>query len=368
MSSAFEHKNSPYIHHANSMKPTKINLATSGIHNMALSEFGLTDLALDLNGSNVYGYAPLLEALASRSNVKANQVVTATGTSMANHLVMATILNRGDDVLIEHPTYSPLHDIALYLGANVKSFRRQAENKYRVDPDDVATAITSRTKLIVITNLHNPSGVRTPDDVLREVGLIAAKAGAHVLVDEVYMESLFDTPWKSAVHLGPQFITTSSLTKAYGLTGLRCGWIVCDAQMALRLWEMNNLFGSTGSFLAEQASVLVLDRLSVARDRARVILSANRSALNEFLSSASHITTVYPDHGTIVFPRLAMGNVENFINLLRGRYDVSVASGTFFGDKYSFRLGLGEDPAITREGLIRISEALMEFSNELLKG
>ncbi len=344
------------------MKPAKINLATSGIHNMALSEFGLTDLALDLNGSNVYGYAPLLEELASKSTVKPNQVVTATGTSMANHLVMATILNRGDDVLIEHPTYSALRDVALYLGANIRSFKRPVENKYRVDPDDVASAVTYRTKLIVITNLHNPSGVRTPDDVLREIGNIAATVGAHVLVDEVYMESLFDTPWKSAVHLGPQFITTSSLTKAYGLTGLRCGWILCDPQMALRLWEMNDLFGSAGSFLAEQASVVVLNRLSVARDRARVILTANRIALNDFLSSASHITTVYPDHGTIVFPRLTTGVVEDFIDLLRRRYDVSVASGTFFGDNYSFRLGLGEDPAVTREGLIRISEALMELN------
>ena len=343
------------------MSPARFNLATSAVHNMALSQLGLTHLALDLNGPNVYGYAPLLQAIAAKSSVKPNQVVTATGTSMANHLVMATILNRGDDVLMEHPTYSPLRDVALYLGTNIKSFRRPVENNYRVDPQDVAHAVTSRTKLIVLTNLHNPSGVRTPDDVLREIGNVAAKVGAHVLVDEVYLESLFDTPWSSAVHLGPHFIATSSLTKAYGLAGLRCGWILCDPKIALRLWQMNDLFASAGSFLAEQASVLVWNKLPMARDRAQGILNANRIALNEFLSSAPHIATVYPDHGTIAFPRLVSGHAEDFISLLQRHYDVSVAPGTFFGDDRSFRIGLGEDPTMTREALTRISEALVEW-------
>ena len=103
--------------------------------------------------------------------------------------------------------------------------------------------ISARTRLIVITNLHNPSGVRSADAKLRIVGEIARSMGAHVLVDEVYLEACFDSPWQTAYLLGPNFVTTSSLTKAYGLTGLRCGWIFAAKPLAERMWRLNDLFG-----------------------------------------------------------------------------------------------------------------------------
>src|SRR4029077_3896737 len=179
---------------------------------------------LEINGADSYGYPPLSQAIAAHNKVDPECVVTSAGTSMANHLAMAAIIELGDEVLIEHPAYGPILDIAQYLQANVKRFRRVEENGWGGDPEEVRRCITPKTRLIVITNLHNPTSVLTPDSVLREIGDIARSAGALVLVDEVYLDALYDDTQRTSFHLGPNFVVTSSLTKVYGVSGLRCGW------------------------------------------------------------------------------------------------------------------------------------------------
>src|SRR4029077_13190891 len=133
---------------------------------------------LEINGADSYGYPPLSQAIAAHNKVDPECVVTSAGTSMANHLAMAAIIEPGDEVLIEHPAYGPILDVAQYLDAKVKRFSRREENGWAVDVDEIRRAITSRTRLIVITNLHNPTSVLTPDPVLREVGDIARGVGA----------------------------------------------------------------------------------------------------------------------------------------------------------------------------------------------
>src|SRR5437660_4997682 len=145
---------------------------------------------------------------------------------MANHLAMAAILEPGDKVLIEHPAYGPILDVAHYLKATVKRFRRAEENGWAIDSDEVRRCATPKTRLIVITNLHNPTSALTPDSVLREVGDIARSIGALVLVDEVYLDAVYQRTPRTSFHLGPEFVVTSSLTKVYGVSGLRCGWIL----------------------------------------------------------------------------------------------------------------------------------------------
>ena len=99
---------------------------------------------------------PLQQAIAAHHGVDPDCVVESAGTSMANHLAMAAIIEPGDEVLIEHPAYGPILDIAQYLQANVKRFRRVEENGWAIDPEEVRRCITPKTRLIVITNLHNP--------------------------------------------------------------------------------------------------------------------------------------------------------------------------------------------------------------------
>src|SRR4030095_525292 len=147
---------------------------------------------LEINGDSSYGYAPLQKAIATHHGVDPDCVVESAGTSMANHLAMATIIEPGDEVLIEHPAYGPILDIAHYLEANVKRFRRPAENGWAIDTAEVRRCVRPKTRLIVITNLHNPTSVLTPESVLREIGEIARSVGAFVLVDEVYLDAVYE--------------------------------------------------------------------------------------------------------------------------------------------------------------------------------
>src|ERR1035438_10492971 len=120
---------------------------------------------------------------------------------------------RLDSLLLGHVRLS--HSTLLFFGAALKTFVRDEDNRYALDPAEVRRAITPKTKLIVLTNLHNPSSVLASDSVLREIGDLARSVGARVLVDEVYLAAVYtDTP-KSSYHLGPEFIVTTSLTKVY---------------------------------------------------------------------------------------------------------------------------------------------------------
>src|SRR5206468_6212231 len=136
------------------------------------------------------------------------------------------------------PTYELLLSLAHYLGAKVLSFPRRFEDGFAIDAKTVRKNLSRRTKLIVITNLHNPSSAPVDEKTLTSIGEMARKAGAHVLVDEVYREAIFDQPTRSAFHLGNHFVVTSSLTKAYGLSGLRCGWILAEPPLAERIWRL----------------------------------------------------------------------------------------------------------------------------------
>jgi aspartate/methionine/tyrosine aminotransferase len=222
------------MHWAKTSSRARFNLATSGLANLQLRDLQVSLDDLELTGETGYGYQPLLDALAVRQGVAVSSVVTTAGTSFANHLAMAALINPGDEVLIESPVYDPLLSVAHYLGARVKRFQRRFEDGFAISPAEIERNLSPQTRLIVITNFHNPSGVLTDQHTLKEVGQLALNINARVLVDEVYLEMLFAEPPQTSFHLGDQFIVTSSLTKAFGLSGLRCGWIMAHPELAKR--------------------------------------------------------------------------------------------------------------------------------------
>ena len=351
---------SEYMEWAKTCSAAPFNLASSGIEAFPLSELGPLE-PLEVNGPGGYGYAPLQQALARKAGVDPERVVHATGTSMANLLALAATTGPGDEVLIEEPTYSLLTDAARWLRLEVKRFPRRADNEFRIEPRDVLAALTPRTRLIVITNLHNPSSAHVPAHVLMALGAAARSAGARVLVDEVYLESLavLGRPFTSAAQLGPEFVVTSSLTKAYGLSGLRCGWAIAEPDLARRMWRLNDLFGVVPAHPAELLSVVALERLERPAGRARVILEANAATLDAFLASRTDLDCAPVGGGMIVFPRLRDGDVDALCERLR-RDETSVVPGRFFGARAHFRLAIGCAPRTLRGGLERLARALDE--------
>lgn len=357
---------SPYMEWAKLHAHARYDLAVSGVGSLPLAELPVPPeevlAALEITGAPGYGYPPLIERMAARAGVATDNVVSATGTSMANHLVLAAVLESGDEVLIEHPTYELLVSAAEYLGAEVRRFRRRFEDGWAVDPEAVELAMTPRTRLVVVTNLHNPTGVRTPDQTLARLAELAGENGAHLLVDEVYLEACFGEARRSAVHLGPNVLATGSLTKAYGLSGLRCGWVLAPPVLAERMRHLDDLYGASAAHPAERLSVLALDHLGPIAERARQRLATNHALARRFLDTRADLQAIRPDHGTIVFPRLVSGSVEELCEILRERYDTSVVPGRFFDEPEHFRVGLGSETDVVEEGLHRLGLALDELA------
>lgn len=349
------------MHWAKTRSNARYNLATSGLENLRLADLPFEIGDLELTRSGGYGYEPLQKALAARMKVREDSIVAATGTSLANHLAMAALVQPGDEVLIERPTYEPLLALAHYLGAEIKRFDRCFDKNFQIDPNEVERSCTSHTRLIVITNLHNPSGVLTEEHTLRQIGDIARNVKAHVLVDEVYLEALFEQRPRTALHLGNEFVVTSSLTKAFGLSGLRCGWIVAEPELAERIWRLNDLFGVMAAHPAERLSVIALERLRQISAEAQLLLDRNRALVNQFLNSRDDLEAVRPEYGTIVFPRFKRGAANHLIELLRSKYATSVVPGSFFEMPDYFRLGFGGSTENLIGGLERLGSALDEM-------
>ena len=316
---------------------------------------------LEINGENSYGYAPLQQAIAAHHNVDPDCVVESAGTSMANHLAMAAIIEPGDEVLIEHPAYGPILDIAQYLQAKVKRFRRAEENGWAIESAEVRGCVTPKTRLIVITNLHNPTSVLTLDSVLCEIGDIAGSVGALVLVDEVYLDAVYENTPRTSFHLGPEFVVTTSLTKVYGVSGLRCGWILAQSDLAWKMRRLNDLYSATPVFPGELLSVVAFQHLDLLRERARRIVDADRKLLRDFLKQQSSLSAVSTEWGTTSFPRLLRDcgrNTNAFLERLRSEFDTSAVPGRFFEMADHFRIGMGVNTEMFAEGLSRIGRAL----------
>lgn len=353
---------STYMQWAKKRPKVKYDLALSGILNLPFPELEAQIEDIDLNGDNSYGYAPLVDALAQHCDVPGESVVTISGgTSMANHLAMAAAIEHGDEVLMEEPTYEPLLALAKYFGARIERFSRSFENGFRIDVDELERKVSSATKLIVLTNLHNPSSTLIDEPTLRRIGEIAANVGARVLVDEVYLEAMFENAPRSAVHLGPEFISTSSLTKGYGLSGLRCGWILAEPELAERMRRLHDIFGSLGPHPAERLSVVAMRKLPKFIARAKGILETNRAVLNDFLDTREDLSTVRPHQGTTCFPRLMKGRVDDLSDLLHAKYDTAIVPGRFFESPQHFRIGMCAEPELFQIGVERLGRALDEL-------
>src|SRR5688572_6523140 len=267
---------SEYMYWAKNQPTVRYNLGGSEVPHFRLDRLDIGIADLELDGASYYRYPPLREAIAAKERVEPEQVVMANGTSMANMLALAALVAPGDEVLVEQPTYEPMLAAARFCGAAIRRFARRGEDGFRLDPDEVAHQVTPRTRLILLANLHNPSGALADEQALRRIG----ELGPRVLVDEVYLDAVAGA--RSAVHLGEAFVSTSSLTKVYGLSGLRCGWILAEPGLAERIWRLNELFGVSQPHADERLCCIALAHLDEIAAGNAERLERNRALANSF--------------------------------------------------------------------------------------
>lgn len=332
------------------------DLATSGMPAASWSELGVPTPDID----RVDAHAAFTASIAKYNDVPATGVTPALGTSHAVFLAYAAMLSPGDEILVEHPGYEPLTRAAEGLGATVRTFPRRPEDGFRLVPEEVASRVGPRTRAIVVSNLHNPSGVRADDGALRDLAAIADARGAYLLVDEVYapFDTLADDGVfrRSARALARNVVAVGSLTKCYGLGQHRIGWVLGPEEITQR--AQHAAIATLGHLPLSHASygAAAFGAVGTLSRRARALLAGKRAIAQRWATALPRAHWSAPEDG--LFGMLTLpgrGDLLPRIEAHARDAGVLVAAGTFFGMPESLRLSWATcDAARFEEGLRRL--------------
>jgi aspartate/methionine/tyrosine aminotransferase len=336
------------------------DLASSGIPTVPVDEL---DVEANPSTDGAAAWAALCQHIASHNEVGVDEVLPALGTTHALWLACAAAVSPGDEVIVEAPAYEPLVRIGAGAGARVVQVPRDAGEGFALDPERFERATTPRTRAIVVTNLHNPSGVRTGDGVLRAVARVAERAGALLVVDEVY--AAFDTFIDergvfqgSARKLAPNVVAVSSLTKCYGLGPDRIGWLLGPKEVVGRAGDA--LIASAGMLPRSHATMgcAAFSRLPELAARSRRMLSGKRDRVAAWVASHG-LTWSAPKEGIFGLVRVpGRDDLTSAIERAARQRQVLVAAGSFFGLPDAFRIAWSLPSELLDEGLERLAEAL----------
>lgn len=346
----------------NSPKAT-YNLAFSEIHGLSVEEYQeLTGFSFpkkfDLGSNALYGAPELKDVLSSRYHCKSGNIVTSTGASEANFLVFSSLLNRGDDFIVEQPGYQPMWLTPEMLGARRISWQRRFEDKFQVNVNALEELFTKKTRLVVMTNLHNPSGVLTDQKTIKTIAEIAGNHGAYVLIDEIFLDGSF-TPQSSSFGM-PNVIVTSSTTKIYGLGGLHTGWVVAPEEIAVKCQQVKAHTTAAASYTSE---IMSAHLLHTARDdllkRYQKRAKTNLAILKKWMHHHDMLEWVEPDGGIVCFPKYTIDIPS--ITLCKHLFDkqkILLNPGAFFNLEGHIRLSYGCEEETLRDGLEALETGL----------
>lgn len=352
------------MHWAKTRPATEFDLAASNMLACSMDDLPGAREAVELTARNDEGYAPLAEAIAAHYGVTADRVVHAIGCSGANFLVVASHVRPGDEVLMETPGYDPLAGACRLLGATVNRFQRRAADGFAIDTVAMRRAITPKTRLAIITSPHNPSGAMLDRATLQALDAFSAETGVTVLIDEAYLDiSLLlqadPTRFARAASVSTRLISTSSLTKSYGLNGLRCGWAVVPPGVAERLRRVRDVMDSVGPAPVDRMSAVAFTHLPALAERARRHVTHNLGLVRAFLTAHPPLETLVPLDATILFPRLAgVADASGFAERVARQFGVTVVPGRFFDLPAHVRISVAGTTDNLTGGLARLAEAL----------
>ena len=338
----------------------KYDLATSGTR----SACSLVDTRhVDLH--DIGGWENLRTAIANANDVPREHVAPALGTAHAVWLAYAALVSPGDAILIESPAYEPLIGAAAGIGAVIHRYDRPQNKGFQLDPDIVASRLTPKTKLVVVSNLHNPSGARASHDALVAIAEAAAKIGANVLVDEVYasFDDLCeaDGVWrKTSMRVADNVVAVSSLTKCYGLGPHRIGWVLAPVDVVQRI---EAVMLSTCAMLPVSHANLACAAFKVLpalAERAKETLAEKRARAAAWVASRADLSWHAPEAGLFGFVSLKKKSPDVRAAIERGMREehVMVVPGEFFDMPNGFRLAWSLDATLIDEALVRLGRVV----------
>jgi len=345
-----------------------LNIAESGVEPLSVRELvgDGADLERVLDARLGYPQTNGSEELRGRiaalyPAAKAENVLLTCGGAEANYLVTWGLIERGDEVILMQPNYMQVAGLARGFGAEVKPWWLRKELQWAPDLDELKRLVSPKTKLIAVCNPSNPTGAVLSEHAMDAICAAASKVGAWILADEVYRGAEFNgqtTPSFYGRH--ERVLCTAGLSKAYGLPGLRTGWLAGPAEMAEDLWGYHDYTSIGPSMLTDRIASLALqpERHAKLLERTRRILRENYPVISEWLCKHQDLFThVPPRAGAIAWIGLRMKwNSAEIAEELRAKKGVLLVPGEQFAMPGYLRIGFGEDAGKLRKALGRVDE------------
>ncbi len=332
----------------------RFDLSSSDMPTQRLSEYGgLADRPL--GESHVGGGEELRSELAGLYGGRAEDYIVTAGASEANFAVCAALLGSGDAALVERPTYQPLEAIPRGLGARVATVHRKEENWFALTAGDVEAALPADLRLLVLSNLNNPTGVPLEPGDVRGIADLAEERGFYALVDEIFRDLAFDQPTPTIGGINEHTIVTCSTSKFFGAGGLRIGWIRAAAPVRNRVRNVLDYLSVNPAGPSEAIALALVRNRAKTVARNRRLISEGRPVAKEW-AEANGIEWREPV-AHLVFPRVGGDTIRLAQTLLRD-HDTFIAPGESFGLGGHFRLNIGIPADVLHEGLARVTKAL----------
>lgn len=332
----------------------KYNLAWSGFPPINLNKFV---------SKNFFDLKPKTEGLREKTaeyyKVSKENVAITNGATEGNFFVFSLLFEKNAVAIIESPVYSPLCDVLKTFGYKIKFLKREFAKEYKVNCENLKSLISKNTKLIVLTNLHNPSGVLIKENELKEILEIAKEKNVFVLVDEIFREMCLE---KSAIafHLNENAITTSSFSKMEGLGGLRIGWILANKELTKKI-QLAKFYSSGFSAINENIALKIFENKEFFIKKAMKVIKRNLPIVEKWIKE-NELQWVKPNGGIICFPKVNSNSLK-LAKICAKKHSVLVSPGEYFGEKGHIRLGYGVEEKILREGLKRIEICMRKVRN-----
>ena len=352
------------------------NLTESGVHPMQLAELINGDSQLlealmttEINYPHVNGNPELRENIARLYNgADISNILVTVGAAEANHIIMQTLMEEGDELLTQTPTYKQVWGIALNTGHTVHSFRLMSEAGWAVDLDELKQNVNSRTKIVAICNPNNPTGYIMTEAEMKAVVEVADSVGAWILADEVYRgaERERETETPSFFGMYDKVLALGSMSKAYGLPGLRVGWIAGPPDMIEDIWRRHEYTAITAGCISNKLAAHALSPAVRPRiiQRTRAYIQAGFPTLENWMNAQEGLFSYTPSQASAVsFIKYNLDiNSTELMEILCREASVFVGSGDSFGMDHHLRIAFGQEKELLDEALARIEKTLKKLS------
>jgi aspartate/methionine/tyrosine aminotransferase len=350
------------------------NLSESGVHPVALRELVGDPVLLEQFLSTELNYPQANGPLELRENIAAlypgatpENVLVTVGAAEANFITLQTLLDPGDEIVIMLPNYMQIWGLAHNFGLQVKTFHLREEYGWTPDLDQLREVVSSKTKLIAVCNPNNPTGYILTEAEMDAIVAAAEQVGAWLLADEVYSgaEQYTDTQTPSFWGRYDKVLAMNSLSKAYGLPGLRTGWVVGPAQTVDDIWRWHEYTTLTITMLAGKLATIALapeKRAQLIR-RTRNYIRHGFGILDGWLESHGDLFQhVPPQAAAISFVRYNLDiNSTELVDRLKREKSVLIVPGDHFGLDHHLRISFGPPPDYLTAGLERIHELIVDL-------